>query len=46
MAKSQTDDWGWICTDPGCMYGCLTEFKKGEHEDRTGHEMREVEHDA
>lgn len=35
-------EWGWICTDPECIHGCLTEQSKKDHESRTGHEMREV----
>lgn len=38
-----SDDWGWVCTDGACMFGCLTEQSKEDHEEQTGHDMREVD---
>lgn len=35
-------EWGWICTDKSCIFGCLTEQSKIDHEERTNHDMKEL----
>lgn len=35
--------WGWICTDQSCFFGCLTEQNAKEHEENTGHQIKELD---
>lgn len=43
MEGAMSSELGWICTDPECLWGSLTEAEKDRHEEKTGHEVREVD---